>query len=183
MIKKVRVEDLIIGVYIAKIDENWFSTPFLRHKFKITSEKQIQTLQDHDIKAVWIDDQQGLDPSDVQTKEKHRKTIEYLPVSVDHFVLNTTLPFELFVLNEKEHRSYLGRNFPFHSEVKLDLDANGIATVYIRASEKAALRRYEKETALERERSKQHLSEGFGSEAKVKAYKHYLKHFIPGSNF
>lgn len=179
MLKKVAVGHLRIGVYIEKIDESWFSTPFLRHQFKITSEKQIQSLRDYDIKDVFINDQKGIDPYASQAGEKYKKNIEYLPVSVDHFVLNTILPFELFILKEKEHCSYLGRNFPFHSEVKLDLDANKIETVYIRASENAALRRYESETALEREQSKQSLCAGFESEEKVKAYNHYLKQFIP----
>ncbi|MFQ5544157.1 MAG: HD-GYP domain-containing protein, partial [Nitrospiria bacterium] len=173
MIKKVAVGGLRVGAYIEKIDQSWFSTPFVRHRFKITSQKQIQMLKDHGIEEVSIDTQKGIDPS------AYQKKVEYIRIPVDHFIVNTILPFELYLLKGTEHHLYLEKNLPFHSEVQHDLDADEIKDVYIPASAKAALLQYEEDTEEERERSKKELSAGFESRKKVKDYLHYLQNFIP----
>ena len=67
MIKKIPTQQLIIGMFVCGNDRSWFHTPFFRSKFLITSEEQIQALQEY-CHQVDIDTDKGLDiPNPPQT--------------------------------------------------------------------------------------------------------------------
>lgn len=44
MRKRISIDQLKIGMTVEKLDRSWLSTPFLRHRFRITSSDQIQQL-------------------------------------------------------------------------------------------------------------------------------------------
>jgi HD-GYP domain-containing protein (c-di-GMP phosphodiesterase class II) len=44
MRKRISIDQLKIGMTVEKLDRSWLSTPFLRHRFRITSVDQIQQL-------------------------------------------------------------------------------------------------------------------------------------------
>jgi Domain of unknown function (DUF3391) len=60
MIKKISVEKLRLGMFICGTDRKWIDLPFIRAKFKVTSEKDIATLQSY-CQEVLIDTEKGCD--------------------------------------------------------------------------------------------------------------------------
>ena len=61
MRKRIPLRQLRIGMYVAGIDCSWFRTPFLKHRFLIKTEEQIERLRRSNIHAVDIDLSKGLD--------------------------------------------------------------------------------------------------------------------------
>ena len=62
MLKKVRLDQLQVGMYIHTLCGSWFSHPFWRTAFLIESPETLHKLQACPIEAVWIDTERGLDP-------------------------------------------------------------------------------------------------------------------------
>lgn len=59
--RKIPLTDLKVGMFLTGVDRSWLHTPFLRHKFKITDQSEIETLRRAGILEVTIDPDQGLD--------------------------------------------------------------------------------------------------------------------------
>ena len=55
---------LMVGMYLIGVDRSWLQTPFLRHKFKIKDQSEIEALRGAGIVEVTIDTGQGLDVVD-----------------------------------------------------------------------------------------------------------------------
>jgi hypothetical protein len=55
---------LVVGMYLIGVDRSWLQTPFLRHKFKIKEQSEIEALRRAGIVEVTIDTEQGLDVVD-----------------------------------------------------------------------------------------------------------------------
>ena len=55
---------LMVGMYLIGVDRSWLQTPFLRHKFKIKDQSEIDALRRAGIAEVTIDTEQGLDVVD-----------------------------------------------------------------------------------------------------------------------
>jgi Domain of unknown function (DUF3391)/HD domain len=55
---------LMVGMYLIGVDRSWLQTPFLRHKFKIKDQSEIEALRRAGIAEVTIDTGQGLDVVD-----------------------------------------------------------------------------------------------------------------------
>ncbi|THJ25422.1 MAG: DUF3391 domain-containing protein [Nitrospira sp. CG24E] len=55
---------LKVGMYLIGVDRSWLQTPFLRHKFKIKDQSEIDALRHAGIAEVTIDTEQGLDVAD-----------------------------------------------------------------------------------------------------------------------
>jgi putative nucleotidyltransferase with HDIG domain len=60
MIKKIKVDQLEIGMYISQLDRSWLETPFFSHKFPVTTPKQISQLKEC-CTFVYIDTEKGRD--------------------------------------------------------------------------------------------------------------------------
>ncbi len=60
-LKKIRIDELKVDMFIVNLGRSWFSHPFLRNQLKITSEKQIQKLRKYGIQEVYIDPERGMD--------------------------------------------------------------------------------------------------------------------------
>ncbi len=78
-LKRISVDDLKVGMFIVNLGRSWFTHPFLRNQFSITSPKQIKKLKKYGIKEVYIDPRKGLgvpfrkielEPSDFPSAEK-----------------------------------------------------------------------------------------------------------------
>lgn len=66
MLKKIRVEQLVIGMHLKEFCGSWMEHPFWRTGFVITDPKDIDLVRNSSIKEIWIDASKGLDvPSDV----------------------------------------------------------------------------------------------------------------------
>lgn len=79
MLKKIRVQDLRLGMYIQEICGSWMEHPFWKKTFELTSEGDLRTLKTCGIREVWIDTGKGLDvegEAAATTPEEEEKHIE-----------------------------------------------------------------------------------------------------------
>ncbi len=74
--KKVPVQWLKPGMYIAKVDSEWMAHPFLRSHFAVKDERIIQKLIQAGIHDVYIDPAKGLDLDGVPTEEEVQQAVE-----------------------------------------------------------------------------------------------------------
>ena len=61
MRKKINVADLKLGMYVDEVCGSWMEHPFFRSAFKLSKDKDLQTLQHCGVNEVWIDTDKGLD--------------------------------------------------------------------------------------------------------------------------
>ncbi len=61
MKKRIAIQHLRPGMYIAGMDQSWFQTPFLRHKWLVKREDEITLLRSYGIQDVFIDTEKGCD--------------------------------------------------------------------------------------------------------------------------
>ncbi len=59
--RTIPLSDLKVGMYLIGVDRSWLHTPFLRHKFEINAQSEIDTLRASGIAQVTIDTDRGLD--------------------------------------------------------------------------------------------------------------------------
>ena len=76
LIKKIDISQLKTGMYLHNLGGDWMSHPFVRSRFMVTSEEEIQKIVDAGIRDVYIDTGKGLDVKDAPTKEEVRASIE-----------------------------------------------------------------------------------------------------------
>ena len=55
MRKRISIDQLKIGMKVEKLDRSWLATPFLRHRFTITSAKQIEQLHASGVRQIDVD--------------------------------------------------------------------------------------------------------------------------------
>lgn len=59
--RTIPLSDVKVGMYLIGVDRSWLHTPFLRHKFEISAQSEIDTLRASGIAQVTIDTERGLD--------------------------------------------------------------------------------------------------------------------------
>ena len=65
MLKRVALSDVALGMYIHKLEGNWFSHPFWRAHFLLDDPDQLEKLRESAVPGVIIDTELGLDPDTV----------------------------------------------------------------------------------------------------------------------
>jgi len=58
---RISLRQLRVGLHVAGIGGSWFRIPFLKHRFLVKSEEQIERLRRSNINAVDIDPSKGFD--------------------------------------------------------------------------------------------------------------------------
>jgi putative nucleotidyltransferase with HDIG domain len=61
MLKRIKVADLCIGMYVQEFCASWKETPFWRTSLMIDCPKTLTHIQTSDVKEVWIETSKGLD--------------------------------------------------------------------------------------------------------------------------
>lgn len=61
MRKRIPLEQLTVGMYVAGLDMSWLESPFFRHRMKITQPEQIAQLKASRVRYVEIETEKGLD--------------------------------------------------------------------------------------------------------------------------
>lgn len=61
MLKKIKVKDVALGMYLQEICGSWMDHPFWKKSFVISDAKDLSTLVECGIKEIWIDTDKGLD--------------------------------------------------------------------------------------------------------------------------
>lgn len=59
--KRIPIDHLTVGMFITGLDQPWYRTPFLLHKWLVTNPDDIAQLKRHGIQVVTIDTKRGLD--------------------------------------------------------------------------------------------------------------------------
>ena len=59
--KHIPIDQLTVGMFIAGLDQPWYRTPFLLHKWLVSNPDDIVQLKRHGILVVTIDTERGLD--------------------------------------------------------------------------------------------------------------------------
>jgi HD-GYP domain-containing protein (c-di-GMP phosphodiesterase class II) len=61
MLKKIKVNDVRLGMYMHEICGSWMDHPFWKRSFKLTDEKDLITLKNCGVDEIWIDTSLGMD--------------------------------------------------------------------------------------------------------------------------
>jgi putative nucleotidyltransferase with HDIG domain len=64
MLKKIRVDQVRLGMHLHALEGAWMDHPFWKTRFVIRDAEQLRKLQDSVIAEVWIDPEKGLDVQD-----------------------------------------------------------------------------------------------------------------------
>ncbi|WP_447977617.1 DUF3391 domain-containing protein [Candidatus Nitrospira bockiana] len=106
-LKRISVEQVCLGMYIAALDRPWYRTPFWRHRFLLRSERQIQKLRRSRVREVTIDLSKGRDiesspapATSAETRRPSRSLVPRLPVAPQM----PSLLDELTVARSAHHR-------------------------------------------------------------------------------
>lgn len=70
MIKKIAFDQLRPGMFVHDLNCGWLQHPFLRNRFKVHTDEDIQKFSQYGIREVYIDTLLGLDVADAQTEEE-----------------------------------------------------------------------------------------------------------------
>ncbi len=111
MIKKVKVDQLKPGVYIANFNCSWISHPFLTSKKRITSYKDIEKIKRSGINEVYIDTTKGIDIYNSFSKEEFLRYFEDESINLDSsddldFEIQVPLSKELHKAKEIQNRAF-----------------------------------------------------------------------------
>ena len=61
MLKKIKVNDVRLGMYIQEVCGSWMDHPFWKNSFKLTDDNDLNTLKNCGVDEIWIDTSLGLD--------------------------------------------------------------------------------------------------------------------------
>ncbi|MBW8756627.1 MAG: HD-GYP domain-containing protein [Burkholderiales bacterium] len=61
MLKKIRIDQVRLGMHLHALEGAWMDHPFWKTRFVIRDEEQLRKLQDSVVQEVWIDADKGLD--------------------------------------------------------------------------------------------------------------------------
>ncbi|MCG9089974.1 HD-GYP domain-containing protein [Laribacter hongkongensis] len=70
MIKRIRTQDLRIGMFVCDLNCDWLDHPFLRSRFLLRQDSQIASILAHGIQEVDIDTRLGLDCPHAPTRQE-----------------------------------------------------------------------------------------------------------------
>lgn len=76
MIKKIRVAQLKVGMFVHDFNCHWVDHPFVRNRLMISSDEEIGKVIDAGIHELYIDTDKGLDVADAPTAEQARHALE-----------------------------------------------------------------------------------------------------------
>jgi HD-GYP domain-containing protein (c-di-GMP phosphodiesterase class II) len=77
MLKKIKVSDVKLGMYLQEICGSWMDHPFWKKSFKLTDANDLITLSECGILEVWIDTDKGLDTvSDALLEDEARTKVD-----------------------------------------------------------------------------------------------------------
>ncbi len=111
MIKKIPVEMLKVGMYIHDLGSDWMSHPFLRNKFPVRADEEVQKIVSSGIHEVYIDTDKGLDAAHAQTETEVRDEVEAQMMKIAE---QEIVPARRFTAAEE-----YGRAKQVHSEANL----------------------------------------------------------------
>ncbi|RFC35592.1 MAG: HD-GYP domain, c-di-GMP phosphodiesterase class II (or its inactivated variant) [Candidatus Nitrotoga sp. SPKER] len=61
MLKKIKINDVRLGMYLQEVCGSWMDHPFWKRSFKLTDNNDLNTLKSCGVAEIWIDTSKGLD--------------------------------------------------------------------------------------------------------------------------
>lgn len=96
MIKRIRSDQLLPGMFIHDLNCGWMSHPFAFNSFKVEDEKIISRIISSGIRELYIDSTKGLDMADAQTHDEvHAEMHEQITALVGGHEIKSPLPVPL----------------------------------------------------------------------------------------
>lgn len=114
MQKKIKVEQLCLGMHIHELCGSWMSHPFWRTQFVLKDPDDLRRLRESGIKEVWIDSAKGLDVEEGVRREQVTAAVEK-------------------VLNQASNRIELPKQVTLSEEVKQAAKTCAKATEAVRS--------------------------------------------------
>lgn len=93
MRKRISIDQLKIGMKVEKLDRSWLATPFLRHRFTITSSEQIAQLQASGVRQLDVEADDGCQNSDSIAPAMPAEAEISMPISPTPKPEPATIPF------------------------------------------------------------------------------------------
>ena len=87
MIKKIRIDQVVPGVYVHDFNCGWLHHPFLVNRFKLGTDKDVEKILKYGIRELYIDTEKGLDVDDAPTKQEAETEIK---TELDQLSMSTT---------------------------------------------------------------------------------------------
>lgn len=75
-IKRISTSELKVGMYVYDLNCDWMSHPFLRRRFLVSSEQEIQKIVESGIHEIYIDTAMGLDVAHAPTDHEIRRELD-----------------------------------------------------------------------------------------------------------
>lgn len=102
MLKKIKVPDVRLGMYLQEICASWMDHPFWRKSFQLEEPADLKTLQTCGVTDVWIDTEKGLDvaagaavSSEQDEEQKIESELEQIASEPTHEVHRVSLHDEV----------------------------------------------------------------------------------------
>ncbi|OWW19590.1 HD-GYP domain-containing protein [Noviherbaspirillum denitrificans] len=76
MIKKIRVDQLKVGMFVHDFNCSWIDHPFLTNRVSISNDAQLEKIAGAGLRELYIDTDRGLDVEDAPTAEQVEAVIE-----------------------------------------------------------------------------------------------------------
>ena len=96
MIKRIRSDQLQLGMFIHDLNCGWMEHPFALNSFKVNDEKTIEKIIASGIRELYIDSNKGLDVADAQTHDEyHAELHELITTLAEGHVVESPSPTPL----------------------------------------------------------------------------------------
>ena len=76
MIKKIRIDQVVAGVYVHDFNCGWLHHPFLVNQIKLNTDKDVEKILKYGIRELYIDTEKGLDIDAAPTKPEADSEIQ-----------------------------------------------------------------------------------------------------------
>lgn len=76
MIKKIRIDQVVAGVYVHDFNCGWLHHPFLVNRIKLNTDKDVEKILKYGIRELYIDTEKGLDIDAAPTKQEADSEIQ-----------------------------------------------------------------------------------------------------------
>jgi len=76
MIKRIKIDQLIPGMFVHDLNCGWLENQFLSYSLKVKDEKTLNQIVANGIQEVYIDTEKGIDVSDAPTEDEVNQEIQ-----------------------------------------------------------------------------------------------------------
>ena len=91
MLKRIRVEQLTIGMHLKEFCGSWMEHPFWRSGFVIADPKDLASILASSIKEVWIDCDKGLDVAPGDSAVSQAESDAQVDAELHTFTANSSI--------------------------------------------------------------------------------------------